>query len=330
MSTTFVPNIGISIGDPDGIGPEVIIKTLASCDLNRSIPVVFSPASVLEYYTHQTGLTIPLKRADSLDELTPGAIYYYPADTKWTPGILDPHISGALAMESIIQATDAAIQNKTHALVTAPISKEVVNKAGFHIPGHTEFLADKTDADRVVMMLVSDALRVALQTVHIPLQDVARALSTSEVFANLEVIHESLIQDFGIKQPKIAMLGLNPHASDGGLMGIQEQSILEPALQQANQNGMHVFGPFAADGFFGQRSYTRYDAVLAMYHDQGLAPFKLLSFGNGVNFTAGLPVIRTSPDHGTAFDIAGTGTADPSSFTQAYQLAVELAISRAS
>jgi 4-hydroxythreonine-4-phosphate dehydrogenase len=209
-------------------------------------------------------------------------------------------------------------------MVTLPISKEAINLTDYKIPGHTEFLATKTNTASVLMMLVNGDLRVALTTVHIPISDVAHTITKKLIIEKATILNNSLKSDFSISNPKIAVLGLNPHAGDGGVIGKEEIEIIQPAIKELQEQGVLASGPYPADGFFGQKRHLQYDAILAMYHDQGLAPFKLISFGKGVNFTAGLPIIRTSPDHGTAFDIANKGVADPSSFLQAYQLAVEL------
>ncbi|MDX1642381.1 MAG: 4-hydroxythreonine-4-phosphate dehydrogenase PdxA, partial [Balneolaceae bacterium] len=207
-------------------------------------------------------------------------------------------------------------------------SKEAIHMAGYDVPGHTEFLAEKTGTKEVVMVLASDDLRVALATIHIPLKDVKKSLQKDKLQRYLRILYRSLNVDFGIEKPKIGVLGLNPHAGDGGVIGNEEIELITPALQELSEEGILVDGPFAADGYFGSQLYKIYDATLAMYHDQGLIPFKALTFGTGVNFTAGLPIIRTSPDHGTAFNIAGENIADEQSFQSAYQMAVMMAKNR--
>ncbi len=308
------PRIGITIGDINGIGPEIILRSLHEIKGTDTLPVVIAPKNVLQYYTEllDTREDYELIEIDSIDS----------RDIR--PGIISS-VSGKVAMNSIEVAIEHCMDKSLNAMVTAPISKEAVNLAGYTIPGHTEFLAEKTNAGSVLMMLVNEQLRVALTTVHVPLKDVSRSITPELIENRLNILNQSLIHDFLIKEPRIAVLGLNPHSGDGGIIGSEEQEIIIPLLQEIKAHFHHIGGPFPADGFFGQKMYRHFDATLAMYHDQGLAPFKLLSFGSGVNFSAGLPIIRTSPDHGTAFNIAGKGIADPSSFIQAYKLAASLA-----
>lgn len=322
------PIISISIGDLNGIGPEIIIKGLSDQDLKESTPLILGPAEVIEYYSDLLKLDIELNIVTDSTEIKRGMINLLPIKKhgfKITPGTLSKD-SGKVAMKAIETGIELCMSQKTDAMVTAPISKESVNLAGYDIPGHTEFLASSTNTDAVLMMLVSGSLRVALVTGHIPLKDVSRTISPSLIKRKTSLLAESLINDFGIKEPKIAVFGLNPHAGDGGVIGKEEIDTIIPTLREINSTvkSIDISGPYPADGFFGQKLHEEYDGILAMYHDQGLAPFKLLSFGKGVNFTAGLPIIRTSPDHGTAFNIAGKGIANPSSFKQAYNLAVEL------
>lgn len=321
------PSIAISIGDFNGIGPEIILKALTHVDLTTSTPLILAPREILDFYAKKLSLKVELNICSYLDEVDTDYVNLLDFETdslEINPGFQSEQ-SGLISMNSIELGIELTKAGVAHALVTAPISKEAVNLAGFKIPGHTEFLADKTDTQSVLMMLVNDGLRVALTTAHIPVSKVSSSITESLILEKLGLLHESLKNDFNISDPKIAVLGLNPHAGDGGVIGSEEINVIVPALEKASQSGLYAAGPFPADGFFGQKLYEKYDAILAMYHDQGLAPFKLLSFGSGVNFTAGLPIIRTSPDHGTAFDIAGFGKADESSFIQAYQLAVDLA-----
>jgi 4-hydroxythreonine-4-phosphate dehydrogenase len=231
-------------------------------------------------------------------------------------------------MHAVECAADACVSSEVEGMVTAPISKEAITLAGYRFPGHTEFLAERTHAAGFTMMLVSGGLRVALVTTHVPVRDVAGLITPEPILDKLRIVAASLERDFGIEAPTIAVLGLNPHAGDGGVIGTEEQDVIGPALEAARAEGLDVAGPFPADSFFGMRGYDRHNAVLAMYHDQGLAPFKALAMGGGVNFTAGLPIIRTSPDHGTGFDIAGEGRADAGSFREAVLLAAEMAMRR--
>lgn len=333
------PRIALTMGDPNGIGPEVVLKALADDDLRETVdPVIVGAAPILERVRADLGI--------------PGALFGNPAgnsasaaidvidvsdgDPDPTPdyGLVDGR-AGRLAMRAVEAAVDLCLSGDVDAMVTAPISKESVRLGGYDIPGHTEFIADRvaaaTGADRLphTMMMVSEALRVGLVTGHMPLRDVAEAVTDRLIIEKLRVIDASLRLDFGIDRPRIGVLGLNPHAGDGGVLGMEEIDIVSPALETARSEGMDVSGPFAADGFFGRRADRTVDAVLAMYHDQGLVPFKALSFERGTNFTAGLPIIRTSPDHGTAFDIAGKGRASARSLKTAIRVAAQIVEARA-
>ncbi len=322
--------IGITIGDINGIGPEIALKAVAEIDNATSVPILISPDSVINFYSSKLSLNKSLKIISSLSEAETGLLNVLKTE-KSSPKIETGKItreSGLASMQSIETAIFLCKRKMLDAMVTLPISKESVQLAGFDIPGHTEFLAEQTNTDQVLMMLVNQELRVALTTVHIPISKVSSSINHDLIINKATILRKSLQHDFGISDPEIAVFGLNPHAGDGGVLGSEEEQIIIPAINKLKSIGINVEGPFPADGFFGQKKYLHYDAVLAMYHDQGLAPFKLLSFGKGVNFTAGLPIIRTSPDHGTAFDIAGKGIADPSSFIQAYNLAVQLAQKR--
>ena len=323
----MTPTIGISIGDFNGIGPEIILKGLAVVDLSSSTPLIISPKQIPEFYNQRLSFRELFHICESpsdIKEHTVNILNLNSEELDLNPGTLSKQ-SGKTAMQSIEKGIELALADEIQALVTAPISKEAVNLAGYSIPGHTEFLADKTDAGEVLMILVNEGLRVALTTVHVPISEVAQSITKDLIIDKLGLLNQSLQSDFGIEHPKIAVLGLNPHSGDGGVIGKEEIEVISPAIDVVKNSGINATGPFPADGFFGQKLYTGFDAILAMYHDQGLAPFKLLSFGKGVNFSAGLPIIRTSPDHGTAFNIAGQGVAEASSFVQAYRLAVELA-----
>jgi 4-hydroxythreonine-4-phosphate dehydrogenase len=232
--------------------------------------------------------------------------------------------AGTFAYRSLELAVKDLASTRVEVLVTSPIHKDAMKLGAFKFPGHTEYLADFANVDDVLMLLVSGSLRVGVATGHIALKDVSAALSTQRIRSKINLLHESLLRDFGIVNPRIAVLGLNPHASDNGLMGDEEKRIIQPVVRELAAEEKMIFGPYAADGFFGSGAFKQFDGVLAMYHDQGLAPFKALSFGAGVNFTAGLPVVRTSPDHGTGFDIAGQGTANPDSFRAALYAARDI------
>ncbi len=321
----MLSSIALSVGDYNGIGPEIILKSLRDNDIARFL--LYAPASVALYYSELLNIppifTYVRKVEDAIDPHKHYVITDGFDDVIPNPGKLSA-ISGEVAMRSIEFATKAVKDGFADALVTAPISKEAIQMAGYSEPGHTEYLAKITNCDRYTMMLVSDVLRVALLTTHIPVKAIASAVTIERVLEKLEIVNLALKKSFGIHQPRIAVFGLNPHAGDGGVMGNEEMEVISPAIERAREIGINCEGPFPADGWFGNKMYTKYDTVLAMYHDQGLAPFKALSFGKGVNFTAGLPIIRTSPDHGTAFDIAGTGKASVESLIEAIRLAIRL------
>lgn len=322
------PVIGISIGDINGIGPEVILKSLKEIDLQKSTPVIFSPVNVIEYYKKKLHLNFSYYASSGPADLNaskPNIINIKSDDPiSINPGLLSVQ-GGTVSMKAIEMGIGWAMNGHTHALVTAPLNKEEINLSGYHLPGHTEFLAEQTNTKDVLMMLISGNLRVALATTHLPIKYVAESITEEVLIKKLTILQKTLIHDFGISAPQIAVLGLNPHAGDGGIIGFEELEIIKPTISKLKKEGLNLHGPYAADGFFGHKSYEIFDAILAMYHDQGLAPFKLLAFGHGINYTAGLPIIRTSPDHGTAYNIAGKGLADPSSFIDAYNLAVTLA-----
>ena len=328
------PVIAITLGDINGIGPEVTLKCIASPALQRKCrPVLIGSREVYEYYARRLKLNIRLeeisesslresKKAIPFIQILPGVRPII------QPGKIS-YQSGMFAGTAIAHGVRLCLEEKIDGMVTAPVSKKAMEMGGFRYPGQTEMLAELCGDPKVTMMLISQSFRVGLATVHIPLKSVSSILSRSLIAEKLSIIHRSLQNDFGIRKPKIAILGLNPHAGEQNLIGTEETAILIPAVRKARKSGMSLDGPFPADGFFGTHSYKLYDAVLAMYHDQGLIPLKMKGFATGVNFTAGLPIIRTSPDHGTAFDIAGKGVADPSSMNEAIQLAVSIALRRA-
>ncbi len=328
------PFLIITPGDMNGIGPEVTLKALSMLPPSDDIPVVLGgPPNIWKFYATRTpGLQLRLFEARDAEDIKSGGIYlstfnellFEVPDLVPRPGKLDAD-SGRISMKCIEQAISLCLSGDAAAMVTAPISKEAVNLAGYNIPGHTEFLAEKDGAEHVAMMLVGGNLRVVPFTTHIPVSDVAAAISEQGIIKKTRIIYRSLKNDFSLENPRIAVLGLNPHAGDGGVIGREEVEIISPAIKKLNEEGIICDGPFPADGFFAGKSYTGYDAILAMYHDQGLIPFKTLAFGKGVNMTAGLSFIRTSPDHGTAFGIAGSGKADPGSMVEAVALALGLA-----
>lgn len=326
-----MPVIAISMGDPNGIGPEIALKFLNRSNLSNSIPVWIGSGNVLEYYSEICDIHLPLRTFTEKNDLENGHVYLVDlnddSNFELNPGKISGQ-AGRMAMHAVLKGIELCKSDEVDALVTAPISKEAIHKAGFDVPGHTEFLAKKTGTEEVVMVLASENLRVALATIHIPLKNVAKSIEKKSLQRYLRILHESLKKDFRLYEPKIAVLGLNPHAGDGGVIGKEEIEIIRPAIDELSGEGLNVIGPFAADGYFGNEIHENFDATFAMYHDQGLIPFKTLTFGKGVNFTAGLPIIRTSPDHGTAFDIAGKNIADEQSFQAAYEMAVMMAQNR--
>ncbi len=324
--------IAITLGDPNGIGPEVVLKCLDDPLLMKRVePVIVGSVKILKIHAKALGRSLP-NYTSNLDEPLPrrGIRIIDSAknqDVAVAMGKLTPR-AGTMAMDSVDEGIRLARQDDVSALVTAPISKLAIVRAGYNFPGHTEYLAKKTKVKEQVMMMVSNELRISLATGHIALNQVAGRLTINGLIAKLKRVRASLMRDFGIVRPKIAVLGLNPHAGESGVLGNEEKDVIINAIKEAGNRGILALGPFPADGFFGNRQYCGYDGVLAMYHDQGLIPFKTLSFGSGVNFTAGLPIVRTSPDHGTAFDIAGKNKADPGSMIQAVLLAASIAEQR--
>ncbi len=331
------PRIAISMGDANGVGPEVILKCLADRRMLRFMrPVVVGSAKAMG--RHRAALGLPDDTFRAVEELDDGAwsgeetlFLDVDADGDFDVafGMIDAG-AGKLAMEAVARAVDLCKAGSVDAMVTAPISKEAISRAGYRDPGHTEFIAERTNTAAHTMMMVSDMLRVGLVTGHVAVWDVPKGITREAILKKVEIIDASLQNDFGIERPKIAVLGLNPHAGDGGIMGKEEVEAIVPAIKEACSNGNLVFGPFPADGFFAIGGYRLYDAVLAMYHDQGLIPFKTLAFESGVNYTAGLPIVRTSPDHGTAFNIAGEGKASPESMRAAIYVAIDIARRRMS
>ncbi len=320
--------VGISVGDINGIGLEIILKSFVDNRmLDFMIPIIYASNKVINY--HKKSLKIGdlnLVKADPNKEFKGKNIYYRECWTEDVKIELGKQTSdgGKYAIKSLKAATNDLADRKIDVLVTAPINKENVQSSEFNYPGHTEYLADFANADKVLMLMIADKLKVAVATGHIPLKEVAKVLSKELILEKLDLLNQSLKKDFGIIKPRIAVLGLNPHAGDNGVIGEEDNDIVSPSVSNARQKGILAFGPYPADGFFGNGSFSNFDGVLAMYHDQGLAPFKTLSFGSGVNYTAGLPIVRTSPDHGTAYDIAGKNGASEVSFRSALFQAVEI------
>ena len=321
MQTVEKPLIGITCGDINGIGTELVIKTLSD---NRLLefctPVFFGSNKLINFYRKSIpDLNFNWQNIRELNRINPkqvNIVNCWEEDVIIQPGQLNDN-GGKYAVRSLLAATTSLKKNEIHGMVTAPIHKKNVQSVDFNYTGHTPFLKNYFGANDVVMILFAEQFRVALVTEHVPVNEVTANISKESVLRKLYILNESLKKDFRIDKPKIAVLGLNPHAGDEGLIGKEEETIIKPAIKEAKQNNLLVTGPFSADSFFARRHQNNFDAVLAMYHDQGLIPFKTLVSGEGVNYTAGLPVVRTSPDHGTAFDIAGKGKADESSFRSA-------------
>jgi len=315
------PIIGISCGDLNGIGIEVIIKTFSDNRiLEQCTPVIFASNKAINFYRKALPeINFNYQSTKELNRLNIKQVNVFNCweeEVVITPGVLN-EIGGRYAVKSLEDAVNALKQKWIDGLVTAPVHKKNIQSATFNYPGHTPYLKNIFGVNDVLMMLYAGNFRVGLVTEHIPLNEVAKFITRENLISKLQLLNQSLKKDFGIDKPRIAVLGLNPHAGDEGLIGNEEETIIKPALKDARQKDILAFGPYSADAFFARRQFTKFDAVLAMYHDQGLIPFKTLASGEGVNFTAGLPGVRTSPDHGVAFDIAGKNKADESSFMAA-------------
>ena len=324
--------IGISIGDPNGIGLEVILKTLVD---NRMLelftPVLFGSKKLILSQTKELQFhDLRFNFIQSLTEAKSAQINVVTACEEEFSASFGEEASdaGRIAFESLQAATKCLKLKEIDALVTAPIHKKAIQSDAFEFPGHTEYLQDADGATDSLMLMLSDSARIGVVTGHMPLNEVGSKLTSELILAKILILNKSLKEDFTIRKPRIAVMGLNPHAGDNGLLGKEEQDVIIPAITQAKSIGTLAFGPYAADGFFGSSTYTQFDGILAMYHDQGLIPAKTFSFGSGVNFTAGLSFIRTSPDHGTAFEIAGKGEANEGSFRTAIYKAIELTKNR--
>jgi 4-hydroxythreonine-4-phosphate dehydrogenase len=332
MDVSDSPLIGITMGDPAGIGPEIIVKALADQEIySLCRPVVLGDHSVLSS-------TLPMAKAMSLN------IIESPAEAKSVPGTVDlvavsnlerevqpgsPIVEGGKAMvEYIYKAVEMIKKGKLDAMATCPISKVLMHQAGHKYDGHTQLISHLTNSDEYVMMLAGERLRVALVTIHCALKEVPAILNSDMVYKTIAITARALKKDFGIKNARLAVAALNPHAGESGLFGSEEEEIIGPAIRMARDEGFHVAGPFPADTLFHKAASGHFEAVVAMYHDQGLIPLKLLHFSDAVNVTLGLPIIRTSVDHGTAYDIAGTGQADASSLKEAIKLAAMMVRNR--
>ncbi|WP_136482300.1 4-hydroxythreonine-4-phosphate dehydrogenase PdxA [Cognatitamlana onchidii] len=311
--------VGISIGDLNGIGGEIVLKTFEdSRMLDFCTPVVFASTKNMAFYKSHFKSQISFNSINNMGQLVHGKVNVFNAwneSVKIEFGKEDPKV-GTYAIKSLEIATKFLKSGDIDVLVTAPINKHNIQSDNFKFPGHTDYLAQELEGDSL-MFMVANTLRVGLFTDHVPVKDIASHITPELISQKINTVYESLKKDFNIQKPKIAVLGINPHTGDNGVIGSEDDDVLRPTIQKIKENGKLVFGPYAADSFFGSDNYRNFDAIIASYHDQGLIPFKTLSFGQGVNFTAGLNKVRTSPDHGTAYEIAGKGQADHGSFKEA-------------
>ncbi len=321
-----IMKIGISVGDINGIGLEVILKTFSNPGMTElCTPIIYCGSKTLGFHKKVLNLNEfnynGIKSADQAIPRKVNMVYTWEEDVEINLGE-ENETGGKYALLSLDAALADLKAGKIDALVTAPLSKGNIPLEGF--TGHTGYIAKLFGVDNYAMMLLSEELKVALVTEHIPITEIGKNITTQKVYEKIKTIHKTLKNDFGISNPKIAVLGLNPHAGDKGAIGKEEETIIMPAIQKAKEENMVVYGCYSADGFFGTKMFQQFDVVLAMYHDQGLIPFKAMAFESGVNFTAALPIIRTSPDHGTAFDIAGKGIANEASFRNAVYTAIDI------
>ncbi|MCC8188573.1 MAG: 4-hydroxythreonine-4-phosphate dehydrogenase PdxA [Bacteroides sp.] len=320
--------IGITQGDVNGVGYEVILKTFAEpAMLELCTPVIYGSPKVAAYHRKSLDLPTSFSIVNSASEAQSGRLSVVNCtndEVKVEFGKVDPEI-GKAAFDALEKAVEEFRERKIDVLVTAPINKHTIRSEEFPFPGHTEYLEERLgEGEPSLMILVKDDLRMALVTGHIPVSEIPAAITKERIQEKIRIFHHSLKRDFNIGSPRIAVLSLNPHAGDDGLIGTEEQTVIIPAIQEMAEKGMLCYGPYPADGFMGSGNYTKFDGILAMYHDQGLTPFKVLAMEDGVNFTAGLPIVRTSPAHGTAYDIAGQGIAGEESFRQAIYLAIDV------
>ncbi len=319
------PVIGITMGDINGIGPEVVIKALEDQRIIKQFtPVIYGSAKVISYYKkifkNEAFICQQIQSLDKIDHKKVNVFNVWDEVVEINPGQANS-TGGKYGLLSLKKATEDLKNKKIDAMTTAPLNKELIQTDDFKFPGHTEFLTEYANASDSLMFLVSDVLRIGVVTGHIPLKEVSEAITQDRIASKLNITIYSLQTDFGIKKPRIAVLGINPHAGENGLLGNEDNEIVAPVIDKFKKEHHLVFGPFSSDGFFGTGHFKSFDGTLAMYHDQGLIPFKTIAFRQGVNFTAGLPFVRTSPDHGTAFSIAGKNKADESSFRNALYLA---------
>lgn len=322
------PRIGITLGDVNGVGPEVVMKALQDNRLlNIITPVIYGSAKVISFYKKQLNIEefnyTQVRGKGQFTSRHLNVVNCWEDSLEINPGKASP-ATGKAAFTALKQASEELKEGLIDALVTAPIDKNSIHSPEFPFRGHTEFLTEFFGVKESLMFMVGSSLRVGLATEHVPIKDVSTLITKERIEAKLKLIELSLRKDFGISKPRIAVLGLNPHAGDGGLIGSEDEQIIKPVVVDQRNKSKLVFGPFPADGFFGTHQHTKYDAILAMYHDQGLVPFKSLAFEDGVNFTAGLPVVRTSPDHGTGYAIAGKNQANENSMREAIYRACDI------
>jgi 4-hydroxythreonine-4-phosphate dehydrogenase len=329
---THKPVVGITVGDINGIGPEVILKTFQDQRILSYItPVVFACKSLMNYYLKLLDIRdLHFNITRNLSQLNNKQLnifWNWEGEPEINVGVSTP-AAGKYALKSLQAGVKALKEKNIDFLVTAPINKKNIQSDEFKYPGHSQYLEEQFGVKNHLMLMVNEDLRVALQTEHIPVNQISAEITTERILSKLEIFKKSLEIDFCIRNPKIALLALNPHAGDDGLVGEEEITTIIPAMEAAKSKGMYVMGPFPADGFFADQLHLKYDGILAMYHDQGLIPFKSFAFGKGINFTAGLPVIRTSPAHGTAYGIAGKNEADETSFREAIFMALKIRSNR--
>lgn len=320
--------VAITQGDTNGVGYEVILKTFADPAMfELCTPIIYGSPKIAAYHRKALNLETNFSIINSAEEARNGRLNIlacFDEEVKVELGQPSEE-AGLAAFKALDRAMTDYRAGLFDVLVTAPINKATIQSPGFHFPGHTEYIETSVgDGNKALMILMNESLRVALVTTHLPIKEVSKAITKEAIIEKATIFHKTLRRDFRISTPRIAVLSLNPHAGDNGLLGSEEQEVIKPAIDELEKAGIQAFGPYPADGFFGSSAYDHFDGVLAMYHDQGLAPFKTIALESGVNFTAGLPIIRTSPDHGTAYDIAGQGKADENSFRQAVYTAIDV------
>lgn len=320
--------VAITQGDTNGVGYEVILKAFADPAMfELCTPIIYGSPKIATYHRKALNLETNFSIINKAEEARDGRLNLlncFDQEVKVELGVPSQE-AGQAALMALDRAMTDYRSGLYDVLVTAPINKATIQSPGFRFPGHTEYIeASVGDGQKALMILMNENIRVALVTTHLAIKNVAEAITQEKIVEKATILHRSLKRDFRISNPRIAVLSLNPHAGDDGLLGNEEKDIIRPAIEQLTEQGIQAFGPYPSDGFFGSGAYDRFDAILAMYHDQGLTPFKALALDDGVNFTAGLPIVRTSPDHGTAFDIAGTGKADENSMRQAIYTAIDV------